>query len=116
MLIIITLLPYQNLKPKQDFIERDHIPSYKALEWFFKNKGNNNLLNIDLKKQNVVSITNKRFRNLNNNLTSINISEDTHYYGRTYGKKNEIMSEFDGFSSYSLQIATLKDFCYHFMV
>ena len=99
---------YSNLQAKENVIERDHIPSYKAIEWFFKNNSNTT---IDLSKQPIISTRNKRYRNLNNNLTAINIPEKTHHEGRTYGKKNEyIASRLDGIDSISLRLATFKDF------
>lgn len=92
---------YKNLKALQNTVERDHIPSYKAMEIFFKDK------NIDLSK---MGKENKRYKNLNDNLTAINLPYNTHRAGRTFGIKNETFAKGDGFNSLFLEIGTIRDF------
>lgn len=88
---------YENLKSKKGVMESDHIPSYKALEWFFVNKS---ILPQNPPKQ----------VKLNKNATAINLSYLTHRNNRTTGDKNIILSKNDGKNSKSLRDATLKDF------
>lgn len=88
---------YENLKSERLKIESDHIPSYKALGWFFSNKG-------------VLSISNLKQNKLNKNATAINLPYLTHRNNRTTGEKNVILAQEDGKSSLSLKNATIKDF------
>lgn len=88
---------YENLKSKKGVMESDHIPSYKALEWFFVNKG-------------ILAQNPPKQVKLNKNATAINLPYLTHRNNRTTGDKNIILSKSDGQNSKSLRNATLKDF------
>ena len=88
---------YENLKSERKKMESDHVPSYKALEWFFVNKG-------------VLPKNPTKQSKLNKNATAINLPYSTHRNNRTTGEKNVILAEEDGKNSISLRNATLKDF------
>ena len=92
---------YSNLKGKLNILERDHIPSYKAIEYYLQN---NNINLTSLK-----SLDN-RYSNLANNETALNLSFNIHRNNRTTGNKNATYSVFDGKDQLSLRLATLKDF------
>lgn len=101
---------YANLQAKLGAVERDHIPSYKAMEVFFKTKeGLGQLTTVKLLNQPLKSKSN-RFTNLDDNLTAMNVSRDTHVNGRTNNTRNQTLAQIDGASSKALFIATLKDF------
>lgn len=101
---------YANLQAKLGAVERDHIPSYKAMEVFFKTKeGLGQLTTVKLLNQPLKSKSN-RFTNLDDNLTAMNVSRDTHVNGRTNNTRNQTLAQIDGASSKALLIATLKDF------
>lgn len=101
---------YDNLEGKASLIERDHIPSYKAMEVFFKNKEALGQLSINLGIQPQRSKKNSRLINLDHNLTAINVSRNTHLNGRTNNSRNQQLAKIDGASSKSLLLATFKDF------
>lgn len=82
-------------------IERDHIPSYKALELFFLKKYPNILTEKKIKD---------RYANLNSNASVINLRYGLHRENRTTGKRNEIFSIIDSVDFLSLRIATIKDY------
>ena len=99
--ILFSYDKYANLKSKRNVMERDHIPSYKALEWLFINYG--------------VSFQGKlksgtRYSNLSDNATSLMLPYTTHRGNRTTGPQNEILAKSDGANSKALRNATLKDF------
>lgn len=87
---------YSYLKNKASLVNSDHIPSYKALELYFKRKTRGNVNKYNLKS----------------NATAINITYLMHLDGsRTHGRKNGMvknnyMAEKD---SMDLREATLKD-------
>lgn len=99
--ILFSFDKYANLKSKRNVMERDHIPSYKALEWLFINYG--------------ISFQGKlksgtRYSNLSDNATSLMLPYTTHRGNRTTGPQNEILAKSDGANSKALRNATLKDF------
>lgn len=87
---------YKKLKALDKIIERDHIPSYDALEKFF-------LLSPKINKRNLKV----RYSNLNNNATSISIPYNLHKHGRIWGTPNVLLSKDD---MKNLRLSTIKDF------
>lgn len=89
---------YKKLEPEDKIRERDHIPSYKAIELFMIKKG------VDFSG---LGKSNQRFINLNSNITAINIEFELHRDNRTTYKKNQKLSQND---QHDLKTTTLKDF------
>lgn len=92
---------YSKLLGEKNVRERDHIPSYNAIELFLKNKG------IDFKN---LADTDGRYVNLNNNITAFNLPYHLHRDNRTTGKRNAYLSTIDSIDAKSLRFATIKDF------
>lgn len=82
-------------------IERDHIPSYKALELFFTKKYPNIIKEKKIKN---------RYANLNNNASVINLRYVLHRENRTTGERNNVFSLIDSVDFVSLRAATIKDY------
>lgn len=98
---------FSKLKAKKDIIERDHIPSYKALELFFLSK---NITRKDLLIQKKTKKGSPRYIYLANNATSINLPYSLHRDNRTTGDRNKYYSIQDAVDSLSLRFATFKDY------
>jgi hypothetical protein len=92
---------YNNLIPKSSMVERDHIPSYKAIEFYLKQRG---VSFTGLK------ISGNRYTNLANNETAMNLEYNLHRNNRTTGTKNGTYYPQDGQNQATLRRATLKDF------
>lgn len=95
---------YSKLKNKEDIIESDHIPSYKALEIYFNNK--RKILNKP------VFTGSKRDKLIASNASAINIDYDMHVNGsRTNGRKNGTVRKINKAKNDSMDLreATLKD-------
>lgn len=90
---------YNNLKGLAVKIERDHIPSYKALELHFLKK-----YPIDLIKQQKHQ---NRYYYLSSNATAISLPYKDHRNNRTTGIRNSYFSKID---ANFLRLATLKDY------
>lgn len=99
---------YSRLKAKEKAIERDHIPSYKALELFFLTKKETQIE--ILKQKKTKGRYSKRYVYLANNATSINLPYSLHQNNRTTGDRNKYYSLEDSVDSISLRLATLKDY------
>lgn len=98
---------FSALKSQKFITERDHIPSYKALELFFLSK---TITRKDLLLQNKTDDSSPRYIYLANNATSINLPYNLHRNNRTTGDRNKYYSIEDAVDSLSLRIATLKDY------
>lgn len=99
---------YSRLKSKEKAIERDHIPSYKALELFFLTRKETQIE--ILKQKKTRGRYSKRYVYLANNATSINLPYSLHQNNRTTGDRNKYYSLEDSVDSISLRLATLKDY------
>lgn len=98
---------FNELTAKKHIIERDHIPSYKALELFFLSK---KITRKDLLIQKKTKDDSPRYVYLANNATSINLPYDLHRNNRTTGDRNKYYSIQDAVDSLSLRFATFKDY------
>lgn len=90
---------FSALKSQKFITERDHIPSYKALELFFLRK---TITRKDLLLQNKTDDRSPRYIYLASNATSINLPYNLH--------RNKYYSVEDALDSLSLRFATLKDY------
>lgn len=101
---------YSELVAEDLTIERDHIPSYKALELFFLHKKETRKYIITQKRTKKKNPNSARYVYLANNATSINLPYNLHRNNRTTGDRNKYYSVEDALDSLSLRFATLKDY------
>lgn len=101
---------YSELVAEDLTIERDHIPSYKALELFFLHKNETRKYIITQKRTKKKNPNSARYVYLANNATSINLPYNLHRNNRTTGDRNKYYSVEDALDSLSLRFATLKDY------